>query len=103
MTPRVASLVREGPFLPRAGRLLAPSQSSACQQAEGGKKQHVVPAQRPGWGVCEAVRSCFDILNPTEIRRTARASIRSNLIFDAVSSAFAKYFITNVILLADAL
>lgn len=67
-----------------------------------GEKQHLVPALCPGQGVCEAVRSCFDILNPTEIRTVAN-TIQSNFILDAVTSAFAKYLITNIIPLADAL
>lgn len=86
--------------IPPPGRTVA--QSPACPQAGEGEKQHIVPAWCPGQGVCEAARSCFDTLNPTEIR-TIADTIQSNFILDAVSSAFAKYLITNIILLANAL
>jgi len=66
----------------------------------GGGGKYTVPAQCPGQGVCEAVRSCFGILNPTEIRTSAN-TIPSNFISDAVSSPFAKYLITKIIVLAD--
>lgn len=84
--------------------MLAAIQRPACQQAGEGAKRHLVPGHRvcPGRGVCETGRHCFDIFSPTEIR-TITNTIQSNFISDAVSSAFAKYLITNTALLADAL